>query len=61
MRHLKDANITIMGSTYVMDVNGTVANASVNFVDENSAKEMYYSTLQPLILQETALLQTRQS
>ena len=57
---LKDANITILGSTYVMDVNGTVANASV-IVDENSTKERYYSTLQPLILQETTLLQTRQS
>ena len=34
---LKDANITILGSTYVMDVNGPVANASVN-VDENSAQ-----------------------
>ena len=32
-----DANITILGSTYVMDVNGTVANASV-IVDENSAQ-----------------------
>ena len=34
---LKDANITITSSTYVMDVNGTVANASV-IVDENSAQ-----------------------
>ena len=37
MRPCNDANITILGSTYVMDVNGTVANASVN-VDENSAQ-----------------------
>ena len=34
---LKNANITILGSTYVMDVNGAVANASV-IVDENSAQ-----------------------
>ena len=34
---LKDANITILGSTYVMSVNGKVANASVN-VDQNSAQ-----------------------
>ena len=34
---LKDANITILGSTYVMSVNGPVANASVN-VDQNSAQ-----------------------
>ena len=27
---LKNANITILNSTYVMSVNGTVANASVN-------------------------------
>ena len=57
---LKNANITILNSTYVMDVNGTVANASVN-VYENSTKARYYSTLQPLILQETTLLQTRRS
>ena len=59
---LKNANITILGSTYVMNVSGAVANASVN-VDQNSAKlkERYYSTLQPLILQETTLLQTRRS
>ena len=29
---LKNANITILNSTYVMDVNGTVANASVNSI-----------------------------
>ena len=34
---LKDANITILNSTYVMSVNGTVANASVN-VYQNSAE-----------------------
>ena len=34
---LKAANITILGSTHVMSVNGTVANASVN-VDQNSAE-----------------------
>ena len=34
---LKSANITILGSTHVMSVNGTVANASVN-VDQNSAE-----------------------
>ena len=49
---LKNANITILNSTYVMDVNGTVANASVN-VYSNSTEGEYYSTLQPLILQET--------
>ena len=34
---LKNANITILGSTYVMNVSGAVANASVN-VDQNSAE-----------------------
>ena len=34
---LKDANITILGSTYVMSINGAVANASM-IVDENSAQ-----------------------
>ena len=34
---LKSANITILGSTHVMSVNGTVANASVN-VDQTSAE-----------------------
>ena len=34
---LKAANITILDSTYVMSVNGAVANASVN-VDQNSAE-----------------------
>ena len=34
---LKDANITILNSTYVMSINGTVANASVN-VYQNSTE-----------------------
>ena len=34
---LKAANITILDSTYVMNVSGVVANASVN-VDQNSAE-----------------------
>ena len=34
---LKNANITILGSTYVMNVSGAVANASVT-VDQNSAE-----------------------
>ena len=34
---LKNANITILGSTYVMNVSGAVANASVN-VDQNSVE-----------------------
>ena len=34
---IKAANITILDSTYVMSVNGVVANASVN-VDQNSAE-----------------------
>ena len=34
---LNDANITILGSTYVMSVNDKVANASVN-VDQNSTE-----------------------
>ena len=34
---IKNANITILGSTYVMNVSGAVANASVN-VDQNSAE-----------------------
>ena len=51
---LKTANVTVFGITYVMIVNGTTASANVT-VDENSAqKTRYYSTLQPLILQETA-------
>ena len=57
---LKNANITILGSTYVMSVNGAVANANVT-VSKTVQKEMYYSILQPLILQETTLLQTRRS
>ena len=51
---LKNANITILGSTYVMNVSGVVANANVT-VDQTVQKARYYSTLQPLILQETAL------
>ena len=42
---LKDANITILGSTYVMSVNDKVANASVN-VHQDSAQGEVYSTLQ---------------
>ena len=57
---LKNANITILGSTYVMNVSGAVANASVT-VDQTVQKARYYSILQPLILQETTLLQTRRS
>ena len=34
---LKNANITILGSTYVMNVSGVVANANVT-VDQNSAE-----------------------
>ena len=34
---IKNASITILGSTYVMNVSGAVANASVN-VDQNSAE-----------------------
>ena len=34
---IKNANITILGSTYVMNVSGAVANASVN-VDQNSVE-----------------------
>ena len=58
---LKNANITILGSTYVMNVSGAVANASVTVDLKTVQKEMYYSILQPLILQETTLLQTRRS
>ena len=39
---LKAANITILDSTYVMNVSGTVANASVN-VSENSAREVLFN------------------
>ena len=49
---LKNANITILNSTYVMSVNGTVANASVMYM-KTVRKARYYSTLQYLILQET--------
>ena len=57
---LKAANITILGFTYTMSVNGAVASADVT-VFKTVQKEMYHSTLQPLILQETTLLQTRRS
>ena len=57
---LKNANITILGSTYVMNVSGVVANANVT-VDQNSAEGEVLFNLQPLILQETTLLQTRRS
>ena len=45
---LKDANITILGSTYVMSVNDKVANASVN-VDQNSAQGEYGLTVSHLL------------
>ena len=50
---LKTANVTVFGITSMMIVNGTTASANVT-VDENSAEGVYHSTLQPLILQETA-------
>ena len=49
---LKNANVTILGSTYVMNVTNALYIQIVQ-------KERYHSTLQPLILQETTLLQTR--
>ena len=58
---LKAANITILGSTYVMSVNGAVANANVTIYQNSTEGDLYHLTLQPLILQETALLQTRRS
>ena len=39
---LKNANITILGSTYVMDVNGTVANASVNVYPDSTEGEVSF-------------------
>ena len=51
---LKTANVTVFGITSMMMVNGTTASANVT-VDENSCRRSWYhSTLQPLILQETA-------
>ena len=58
---LKNANITILGSTYVMNVSGAVANASVNVYSNSTEGKVSRSILQPLILQETTLLQTRRS
>ena len=52
--NLKAADITILGSTYPMSVNDAVASASVTVL-KTVQKEMYHLTLQPLILQETAL------
>ena len=40
---LKAANITILGSTYVMDVNGTVANASVNVYQNSTEGEVLFN------------------
>ena len=40
---LKDANITILDSTYVMSVNGTVANASVNVYQDSTEDEVLFN------------------
>ena len=40
---LKNANITILNSTYVMDVNGTVANASVNVYSNSTEGEVLFN------------------
>ena len=40
---LKDANITILDSTYVMSVNGTVANASVNVYQDSTEDEVSFN------------------
>ena len=43
---LKNANITILGSTYVMNVSGAVANASVNVYSKQYRRRgiiQYYS------------------
>ena len=40
---LKDANITILDSTYVMSVNGTVANASVNVYQNSTEDEVLFN------------------
>ena len=40
---LKDANITILDSTYVMSVNGTVANASVNVYQNSTEDEVSFN------------------
>ena len=40
---LKGANITILGSTYVMDVNGAVANASVNVYSNSTKGEVLFN------------------
>ena len=52
---LSSANITLLDATYAMSITDTVANASI-IVDATHADGnlWYHSTLQPLILQETA-------
>ena len=40
---LKNANITILNSTYMMDVNGTVANASVNVYSNSTEGEVLFN------------------
>ena len=40
---LKNANITILNSTYVMSVNGTVANASVNVYQNSTEGEVLFN------------------
>ena len=40
---LKNANITILNSTYVMSVNGTVANASVNVYENSTEGEVLFN------------------
>ena len=40
---LKDANITILDSTYVMSVNGTVANASVNVYQDSTEGDVSFN------------------
>ena len=43
MSTLKDANITILGSTYVMSVNDKVANASVNVHQDSTEGEVLFN------------------
>ena len=40
---LKNANITILGSTYVMSVNGTVANATANVYENSTEGEVLFN------------------
>ena len=40
---LKNANITILNSTYVMSVNGTMANASVNVYENSTEGEVLFN------------------